>query len=309
MPGAAIITGGASGIGLAIGRAMARRGHHVVLADIDAERASVAAEEVARLGSATAEGAGVDVADGAAVADLVEATHGRHGLDVLCNNAGIAVGGEPDELTLQHWQRAIDVNLFGALHGCHAAFPIMKRQGSGHIVNTASIAGLGPGLGTAGPYNTTKFAIVGLSLTLRAAGADFGVQVHVLCPGVIDTPMLDRADVPGLPTAPSVAGVDVRSFMRTIGMGTAYPPDRLATDLMRGMDRNRGVIVAPRQARLSWFALRLSPRLGEALGARMTRKWREHAAHVHLRAAADPTSPDTSIATAPPPTPDGTGDG
>jgi NAD(P)-dependent dehydrogenase (short-subunit alcohol dehydrogenase family) len=275
--GAAIVTGGASGIGLALGRALAERGHHLVLADIDADGAAAAAEAIARRGVATAEGVALDVADAAAVADLVERTHREHGrLDYMCNNAGIGVAGEPEELTLQHWERCIDVNLRGVLHGCHAAYPVLQQQGSGHIVNTASLAGLAAGLGLNGPYNLTKYGVVGLSLTLRAAGADHGVKVHALCPGVIDTPILDRTDMPGLPMTPGVAGVHFREFLRANGFGRPYPADRLAADALRGMARNRGLIIAPRQARIGWLVLRSSPRLADALARTMTRRWRAH---------------------------------
>jgi NAD(P)-dependent dehydrogenase (short-subunit alcohol dehydrogenase family) len=277
----AIITGGASGIGLALGRALVRRRAEVVLADVNGEGVARAAHTLTAEGPGTAEGVELDVADAAAVNEVVQGTHGRHGrLDLLFNNAGIGVGGEPEELSLAHWERAIDVNLRGVLHGCHAAYPLMKEQGFGHIVNTASLAGLGPGLGTTGPYNTTKYAVVGLSLSLRGAGADAGVRVSVVCPGLIDTPILDRTDVPGLPTPPSVAGVDVRSFMHKTGMKRSYPPERLAEDVLAGLAKNRPIIVAPREARMAWLALRLSPRLADKLGTKMTRTWREHAAAV-----------------------------
>jgi NAD(P)-dependent dehydrogenase (short-subunit alcohol dehydrogenase family) len=288
--GIAIVTGGASGIGLALGRALVRRAGHVVLVDIDAERAAEAADILTRQGAGTAEPAVLDVADAAAVSELINSTHRRHGrLNLLFNHAGIGVGGEPEELTLAHWDRAIDVNLRGVINGCHAAYPLMKQQGFGRIVNTASLAGLGPGLGTTAPYNTTKYAVVGLSLSLRAAGADRGVGVHVVCPGVIDTPFLDQTDVPGLPTPPSVAGVDVRGFMRRTGMGKAYLADRLAEDVLRGIARDRAIIVTPRQARAAWLVLRLSPRLGDILGKKMTRVWREHAAAATATPASTPS--------------------
>jgi NAD(P)-dependent dehydrogenase (short-subunit alcohol dehydrogenase family) len=273
----AVVTGGGSGIGVALGRALVRRGCDVVLADLDAPAAVAAADLLTAEGPGTAVASPLDVADASAVQGLIEATAARHGrLDWLFNNAGIGLGGEPEELTLAHWERCIDVNLRGVLHGCHAVYPIMKAQGFGRIVNTASMAGLGPGPGHAAPYNTTKFAVVGLSLSLRSAGAAFGVGVHVVCPGAIETPLLDKLDVPGLVTPPS-GRLDVRAFMRATGMKT-YPADRLAEDVLRGVRRNRAVIVAPWQARVAWRVLRLSPRLGDALGKRVTRTWRELAA-------------------------------
>lgn len=186
----AIVTGSASGIGFALAQALVLRGMHVVATDRDADGLAHATDALRRHEAGSVDPVVVDVSDAAGVTDMVHGTHTRHGrLDMLFNNAGIGMGGEPEELTLAHWKRTIDVNLRGVLHGCHAAYPLMKRQGFGRIINTASMAGLGPGVGTLAPYNTTKHAVVGLSLSLRAAGADAGVDVHVVCPGAIDTPV------------------------------------------------------------------------------------------------------------------------
>jgi NAD(P)-dependent dehydrogenase (short-subunit alcohol dehydrogenase family) len=254
---------------------LARRNVHVCLADIDGSRAEAAARDLDREGPGTAESAAVDVSDAAAVTDLIESVHRRHGwLDYLFNQAGIGVFGEPEELTLAHWERVIDVNVRGVIHGCHAAYPLMRQQGFGHLVNTASMVGLVPGFGQQAAYGMTKHAVVGLSLGLRAAGADAGVRVHVVCPGVIDTPMLDTAEVPGLPTPPSVAGVDPRADFRELGLRKLYPPRRLAQDILRGVDRNRAVIIAPRQARMICRVARYAPRVTRALSLKHTRQLR-----------------------------------
>jgi NAD(P)-dependent dehydrogenase (short-subunit alcohol dehydrogenase family) len=200
------------------------------------------------------------------------------GLDMLFNNAGIGMGGEPEELTLAHWERTIDVNLRGVLHGCHAAYPLMKRQGFGRIINTASLAGLGAGIGTLAPYNTTKYGVVGLSLSLRAAGADAGVGVHVVCPGAIDTPVWDKTNPPDVAPIPSVEGIDPRALMSDLGFKNFYEPGRCAADILRGVARNRPIIVVPRQARNMWMMLRLSPALADILALRATRIARKHGA-------------------------------
>src|SRR4051794_31394559 len=149
----AIVTGGASGIGRAIATALVRRGDTVTVADIDKQRAEEVAERLSELG--TAEAAGLDVTDAEAVGALFGSVKDRHGrLDLVFNNAGIAVGGGTEELTLDHWNKTIDVNLRGVVHGVHAAYPIMLAQGSGHIVNTASLAGLVPAPMML-PYTTT----------------------------------------------------------------------------------------------------------------------------------------------------------
>jgi NAD(P)-dependent dehydrogenase (short-subunit alcohol dehydrogenase family) len=205
--------------------------------------------------------AAVDVREADAVASLVSGTAERHGrLDLLFNNAGLGIGGAAEELDLAHWDRAIDVNLRGVVHGVHAAYPLMLRQGYGHIVNTASLAGLLPMPGSA-PYATTKWAVVGLSLSLRAEGAARGVRVSVVCPGGVDTPILDKGMPADLPRVPSVEAVDARAVITRLSGGRLYSADALAGDVLRGVDRNRPVIVAPRQARVMWRLMRLSPSL------------------------------------------------
>lgn len=254
-----IVTGAASGIGAALTAALRDRGGHVVAVDLDGAGLRELAAR-ADGGPGSVETAELDVADAARVVELVRDVHHRHGrLDHVFNNAGIGVGGEPEELDLEHWDRTIDVNIRGVVHGCHAAYPIMQAQGFGHLVNTASLAGLLPSAGQVATYAMSKYAVVGLSLSLRAAGAEHGVQVHVVCPGVVDTPILDSQDVPGLPTAPSVAAVDRREAFAAMGFKAPYPADRLAADVLRGMERGRALIITPRQARVFWRLARTSP--------------------------------------------------
>jgi NAD(P)-dependent dehydrogenase (short-subunit alcohol dehydrogenase family) len=245
----AIVTGGGSGIGAAIARALTGRGATVVIADIDDAGARTVAGEV-KAASAVA----VDVRDSGAVADLVAQVAAEHGqLDLIFNNAGIAVGGMVDELTLEHWDRVIDVNLRGVVHGVHAAYPLMLRQGHGHIVNTASLAGLVPGPGLA-PYAAAKHAVVGLSLSLRAEGASRGVRVSAVCPGFTDTPLLGRVN-PDLPQTET--GANAAALARLLGK--LYQADALAQDVLRGVARNRALIVAPRSARVAWRMARYAP--------------------------------------------------
>jgi len=155
------------------------------------------------------------------------------------------------------------------VHGVHAAYPVMLRQGHGHIVNTASLAGLSP-MPRGGPYATTKWAVVGLSLSLRAEGAPRGVRVSVVCPGGVDTPILDKGMPPDLPRIPSADATDTRAVITRASGGHLYTADALAMDVLRGLDRNRAIIVAPRQARMVWRLMRLSPSLVLRLFAFMT---------------------------------------
>jgi len=254
----AIVTGAASGIGRALSTALARRGATVVLADIDEAGVKAAADELAAVTAAAVSGVALDVADAGAVAELIGRVADDHGhLDLLFNNAGVGVWGDVADLTLAHWNRAIDVNLKGVVHGVVAAYPLMVRQGRGHIVNTASLAGLVPGpLLT--PYAMTKHAVVGLSTGLRVEAAAHGVRVSVVCPGVIETPLLDKGNPPDLPaTGPLPDG----RKMLTRSMGRPYPAASLADDVLAGVARNRAFIVTPRHARAAWALYRLSPEL------------------------------------------------
>lgn len=249
------ITGGASGIGRALARAASAGGAAVRVADVDAEGAQRTADEC----GPGATWCQLDVRDADAVRDAVEA-FARHAgrIDFLFNNAGIGVGGEAHEIPLPDWRRAIDVNVYGVLNGVLAAYPLMLRQGSGHIVNTASLAGLVPApLLT--PYALTKHAVVGLSTSLRAEAAAHGVRVSVLCPAAIETPILDK----GIPPDSAVPWIpDVRRFLTTLA-GPPYPVERCAQETLAAVARNDAVIVLPARARFGWRLGRLFPVLIE----------------------------------------------
>jgi NAD(P)-dependent dehydrogenase (short-subunit alcohol dehydrogenase family) len=255
-PKVSIVTGGASGIGRAIATELIARGSHVVLADINGGAAALAATELGPLASA----ATLDVTDAAAVTALVRqvvADHGR--LDVMVNNAGVAIGGLLEELDERHWTKALDVNLRGVINGVTAAYEVMRAQGCGHILNTASLAGLVPAPAML-PYTTTKHAVVGLSTALRAEAASQGVRVSVLCPGFVDTPMLD--DLYEAPA--SFGGSSVRSRVRLLQPRflTAELTAKRAVD---GLAANRAVIPVGAMAHLTWRALRYAPPVARAI--------------------------------------------
>jgi NAD(P)-dependent dehydrogenase (short-subunit alcohol dehydrogenase family) len=173
-------------------------------------------------------------------------THGR--LDFVFNNAGIGAGGPVEELSLELWDKTIDVDLRSVIYGVAAAYPLMVRQGSGHIVNTASLAGLVPSpLLT--PYAAAKAAVVGLSTSLRVEAAAKGVRVSVVCPGPIETPLLNQTNPPGV--AGPATPVNARKLL-TNALGAPYPPEDLAADVLEGVVENRALIVAPKSARDAW---------------------------------------------------------
>lgn len=246
-----VITGGGSGIGKALGAGLARRGAKVWLSDVNGDSAAEAAREIGY----DARSAALDVADADAVAAHIEQVVHAHGrIDAVFNNAGIGVGGDIRELNLEHFNRSIDVNIRGVIHGVMAAFPHMQAQGGGIIVNTASAAGI-LGLPLMAPYSMSKHAVVGLSNSLRFEAAEHGVQLNVLCPMALETPILE-SDISleiGASWLP-----DIRSYLTKVG-GAPYPVDKFVDYALRKIEHNKGVIVAPLGGRLRVAINRLFP--------------------------------------------------
>ena len=189
----AVITGGGSGIGRAVARRAAAEGMRVVIADIEEGALKQAERELTSQGT-DAIAVATDVADAASVRELRERALRRYGaVHLVHNNAGVGGGGPIWEVPEEDWRWIVGVNLWGVIHGVAAFVPLLVEQGEGHVVNTASIAGLttAPFIG---PYNATKQAVVAISETLykdlEAAGVS-GVGVSVLCPGFVQTRIAD----------------------------------------------------------------------------------------------------------------------
>ncbi|HLZ02009.1 MAG TPA: SDR family NAD(P)-dependent oxidoreductase [Bradyrhizobium sp.] len=184
---AAFITGGASGIGLAMGRAFAECGMKVMLADIEQGALDRACRDLSGLG-ADVRGVACDVADPDSVDRAAEATFAAFGnVHVLCNNAGVASGGGIDTISIDNWRWVVDVNLMGVVYGIRSFLPHMRAHGEGgHIVNTASMAGMINGMGFS-PYAATKFAVVSMSEGLALQLQPHGIGVSVLCPAYVRT--------------------------------------------------------------------------------------------------------------------------
>jgi NAD(P)-dependent dehydrogenase (short-subunit alcohol dehydrogenase family) len=254
----AIVTGGASGIGRALAEELARRGVEVVVADVQTELAETAAAEIRRQGG-RATAARLDVRDATAFANLARDTVVRAGhIDYLFNNAGIGRSGEVSEYSLADWDDVLDVNLRGVAYGVQAVYPIMLARRSGHIINTASTAGLisTPGLGG---YSATKHAVVGLSKAMRIEAKAHGVKVSVLCPGVIRTPLLSK----GLSRYPGLREEDARALWERF---RPMDPRDFARAALDCVAKNQGVIVVPRWYKALWLLERMSPTLAETLG-------------------------------------------
>jgi NAD(P)-dependent dehydrogenase (short-subunit alcohol dehydrogenase family) len=251
----AFVTGGGSGIGRALSKALSARGIAVCVTDIDPDAAARVARECGPLATSFA----LDVRDPAAVRGAIERFATEQGrLDFVFNNAGIGTSGETNDIPLDAWRRIVDINLYGVLHGVLAAYPLMLKQGFGHIVNTASLAGLGPAP-LFSPYALTKHAVVGLSTSLRIEAAARGVRVSAFCPAAVETPILDTTNPAefGINSAP-----DSRRFLTALA-GPPYSVDKAVEELLTALEANKGVIVLPARARLAWRLGRWFPALVE----------------------------------------------
>ena len=225
----AVVTGAASGIGLALARRLARAGMKLALADIDGDALEAAARPLRAAGSEVATRV-TDVSDASAVEALRDLTLDTFGgVHVVCNNAGVGGGAGPLwTLTQKDWDYTLGPNLHGVIHGIRLFAPILVGQDEGHIVNTASMAGL-VALGNMGPYNVTKYGVVALSETLfedlRNANSDVGVSV--LCPAFVRTRIWDSARnrPAALRNAPDEGEVDVERIrmLRTVIEGGLDP--------------------------------------------------------------------------------------
>ncbi|RLB38919.1 MAG: hypothetical protein DRH30_10730 [Deltaproteobacteria bacterium] len=260
----AIITGGAGGIGKALAQEMAERGCRLVLADVNAELLEKTATEL-RAAGAQLDAKTVDVRDAAQVQELVEgAFHDLGRIDYIFNNAGVNLCAELRDTTLEDWNLLIDVNLRGVVHGVHAAYPIMCKQGFGHIVNTASAAGLVPAAAE-GAYAATKHAVVGLSLALQIEAAAFGVKVSVVCPGLVDTPILDSTKY--VKFDPDV--------IKNVAPEKPIPPRKAARRVLRGVERNQFYIVITTTAQVLWRLHRYMPGTSLRIGQIAVRMFRD----------------------------------
>jgi NAD(P)-dependent dehydrogenase (short-subunit alcohol dehydrogenase family) len=261
----AVITGAAAGIGAELARQLTALGSAVVIADLALESAQKLAEEL-RQGGRRATACRADVTRFPDVEGAVQLAISEFGrLDLIFNNAGVGLAGELRDLELADWNPIVDVNLWGVIHGVHAALPIMLRQGSGQIVNIASAAGLVPRPGMV-PYATTKYAVVGLSTSLRYELEDLGVRVNVVCPFHISTSIFRNTVFRNLDGKAMVAAIPLKPL----------PVDRCVAQILRGVSKNRPIIVMPRFARFEWWLYRYFPRIAGRLLRQRRALFRRH---------------------------------
>ena len=260
----AIVTGAASGMGLSLCEHLGRWGAMVIAADINEQGSENVASAISQSGG-RANAVHLDVSKEQDVQNLVEETVTKHGrLDFMFNNAGIAVAGEARDVGPEHWRRVIDVDLLGVIYGITAAYPVMVKQGQGHIVNTASLAGLIPAPFECS-YAAAKHGVVGLSSSLRAEGAELGVKVSVVCPGFVRTAIFDATPVMNANMDDVLATVPFK-------MIDAASAGRI---ILRGVKRNLPFIVFPFHARFLWWLHRLHPVLSGFVGRKMVKDIRK----------------------------------
>lgn len=252
----AVITGGASGIGRSLAHAFAAQGMKVVLADVDEVRMRAVEAELAEGGTEVLPVV-CDTSLESSVQALAQATLDRFGAaHVLCNNAGVAGTGDPWSGPISAWHWVVGINLYGVVHGIRAFLPIMQDQREGHIVNTASMAGL-VALPGAAAYNATKTAVVaiseGLFLELQSLGSPVGVSV--LCPGFVKTNLLagqqwqDRLG-PEPPMTTSPIGQMIETML-TQGVENGVDPDLIAAQVLDAIRAGRFWILTHPEMRQS----------------------------------------------------------
>src|SRR5215467_5706322 len=203
----AVITGGASGIGRGTALAMARRGTDLVIADINDRRLEETRAAIIALGR-RALAVHCDVSNDADVERLGETALREMGrVDIVMNNAGVVLRGALEQISVADWEWSFGVNLLGVVRGIRTFLPHMLERGSGHIINTGSVAGLIALTGEGAPYVASKFAIVGLSEALALYARPRGIGVSVLCPGAVDTNLHETERAIGI--TPEIVYVEI----------------------------------------------------------------------------------------------------
>lgn len=259
----AIVTGGASGIGKALCEELAARDAIVIVSDSDAPGAEEVAAAIRQNGR-RAHAQLADVTNEQDISKLVTAAVTEHGtIDYFFNNAGVGIAADARDLNLDQWRHVVDVNLYGTIHGTMAAYQLMTKQGHGHIVNIASLSGLLPSPANV-PYATTKFAVVGLSLSLRSEAADLGVKVSVVCPAYVRSQIFQRLPVLNMSREQLLATIPFR-FMEA---------DKAARIILDRVLRNKAIIVFPLYARLFWWIYRFNGSLLSPMASKMVRDFR-----------------------------------
>jgi len=256
----AIVTGAGSGIGRELALELARAGARLAVTDRYQERIDQVVGEIKGLG---AEGRGypVDHSNFSMVGDFAKRFFSDFGsVDILCLNAGVGTGGRIEEYDIKDWEWTLGNNLWSAVYMVHVFVPRMIAQGSGQILITASGAGL-VGIPGMAPYCTSKFALVGLGEVLRCELAKHHITVSVLCPGIINTKIIQDGQIYMKDQSEQSQKTKIEDFYRRYGTD----PKKVARDGLRALSRNRGIQLSPFNVWPLWLVKRLSPSLYQYL--------------------------------------------
>jgi len=257
----AVVTGAASGIGRATALACARRGARLAICDLDENGLAATAEQARALGSEVRTQR-VDVADRDAMRAFADAVHGDvEAVDLLVNNAGVAIGGGFLHTGLSDWDWIVSINIMGVVYGCHYFVPKMVARGrGGHVANVASAAGYVASAELAA-YSTTKFAVVGLSEALRDELRPHGIGVTAICPGLINTPITRSARMRG-----PDGTAETRQRLIAIYERRNDTAERVAENILRAVQHNRAVAPISPEAWVMYYAKRIMPTALARLG-------------------------------------------
>ncbi len=259
-----VVTGAGSGIGRELALLCATRGADLALCDID-ERGLAATADVARDLGRRVVTQQVDVSDAGQLHEFAAKTEVELGaVDLVANNAGVAVIGGFLDTTARDWDRLVSINLMGVVHGCQAFLPSMVASGRrGHVVNVASAAGLlaNPDLGA---YSATKFAVVGLSEALRVELRPHGIGVTAVCPGIINTPITRNTELRGEDNTEQR-----RDAVAALYAKRGYTPERVARNILKAVAADKAVAPIALEAHLMYAATRFTPALARWAAGRM----------------------------------------
>jgi NAD(P)-dependent dehydrogenase (short-subunit alcohol dehydrogenase family) len=250
-----MVTGAASGIGKATAVEFARCGADLAVSDLNQTGLADTVAAVEALGR-KAVASRTDVSRPDEVERLVNGTVAEFGrIDIIMNNAGIALSGEMRHLSLQDWERIVSINLWGPIYGVHFALPHLMHQRGGHIVNVSSSAGLvaSPGMSA---YTTTKFGVVGLSEVLRSELAPYGIGVTVVCPGFVRTNIFQTSEV---------RGVKDPEAAKKIPSWLGIPVEACARDIVKAVRRNKFLIIPGPEMKFFYGCKRFVPPLYQGI--------------------------------------------
>jgi len=243
----AVITGGASGIGLALAQELCHSGAKVIITDINNEALTRVSENI--LLKDQIKIFKLDITDQKAVSDTIEKINSEFGkIDFFFNNAGIGLAGEVRDLKIEDWRKVMEVNLFGTINCLDAVYQLMIKQGSGHIINTSSGAALAPRPGMV-PYAAGKQAVLGISISLRAEAEELGVKVSAVCPGYISTNIMNST---------TYKNIDAQRLKNNIPI-KPVSAEECARQILSGVAKNKAIIIISKILYLEWLLFRFFP--------------------------------------------------